>query len=175
MKNLFILIAMINVCLVGHARGAQDEINPTVFSQLKAEYHLTDAQTYELLGKAYLRQNKDAEAEVYFKKAVNLDHTLYLSWYDLGLLHMGSPEYYFKEAIKANPKFPAVHYWLGSFYCKVKRTKESIECFGKFLQVVDTNDPQEKDRIKTAKCFIRELEAGNDDYISIIGKALSKE
>lgn len=175
MKKIILLIAMINVCLAGCARGEQDEADSTVFSRLKAEYHLTDAQTFELIGKTYLRQDKDAEAEEYFNKAVSLDPTLYLSWYNLGLIHMSSPEYYFKEAIRANPRFPAVHYWLGSFYCKVKRTKESIECFGKFLQVADTNDPQEKNRIEMARCFITEMKAGNDGYISIIGKALSKE
>jgi len=175
MKKTILLIAIMIICLMGYVRGEQDEADSTAFSQLKAEYHLTDAQTFELLGKAYLRQDKDAEAEVYFNKAVSLDPTLYLAWYNLGLLKMDNPEHYFKESIKANPEFSPPLYWLGSFYCKVKRKKESIEYFEKYLQVADKNDPQEKDRIGMAKCFIKEMKSGNDDYNSIIGKALSKE
>lgn len=175
MKKIILLIAIMNICLVGYARGEQDIADPTVFDQLKAEYHLTDAQTYELLGKAYLRQDKDAEAEEYFNKAVSLDPNLYQSWYNLGLLHMDNPERYFKNAIKADPQFSPPYYWLASYYCKSKRKKESIEYFEKFLQVVDENDPQQKDRIEMAGYFIREMKAGNVDYNSIIEKALGKE
>jgi len=175
MKKIFYLVLIISICFMTYARGEQDETDQAVFSQLKAEYHLTDAQTFELLGKAYLRQDKDAEAEKYFNKAVSLDHTLYLSWYNLGLINMGSPESYFKESIKANPKFAAPLYWLGSFYCKRKMNKESIECFEKYLQVVDKNDSQEKDRIEMAGHFIKDMKAGNMDYASIVGKALSED
>lgn len=163
---------MLSICLMGYAQGEQDNVDPTLFDQLKAEYHLTDAQTYELLGKVYLKQDKDAEAEEYFNKAVSLDTTLYLSWYNLGLISMDNPEQYFKNAIKANPEFSPPYYWLASYYCKHRKKKEAIEYFEKYLQVADKN---EKDRIEMARCFIKEMKAGNDDYNSIIGKALSKE
>lgn len=101
--------------------------------------------------------------------------TLCISWYIRGLGHMDNPEREFKNAIKADPQYSPPYYWLASYYCKTKRKKESIEYFEKFLQVVDERDPQQKDRIEMAGYFIRELKAGNDEYISIIGKALSKE
>jgi len=88
---------------------------------------------------------------------------------------MDNPEREFKNAIKADPQYSPSYYWLASYYCKAKRKKESIEYFEKFLQVVDERDPQQKDRIEMAGHFIRELKAGNGDYNSIVGKALSKE
>jgi len=98
-----------------------------------------------------------------------------IDWYNRGLSHMDNPEREFKNAIKADPQFSPPYYWMASYYCKAKRRKESIVYFQKFLQVVDESDPHQKDRIEMAKCFIKEMEAGNDDYNSIIGKALSKE
>jgi len=88
---------------------------------------------------------------------------------------MDNPEREFKNAIKADPQFSPPYYWLASYYCKAKQKEESIECFEQYLQIVDKNDPQEKDRIEMAGYFIRELKAGNGDYNSIVGKALSKE
>ncbi len=172
---IFYLMIVMSICLTADARGGQDEADPSVFSQLKAEYHLTDAQTFELLGKAYLQKDQDAEAEEYFNKAVSLDPNLYQSWYNLGLLHMENPEHYFKEATRANPKFAAPLYWLSSFYCKRKMSKKSIENFEEFLQVVDKSDPQEKDRIEMAGYFIKEMQSGNVDYNSIVDKAMSEE
>ena len=101
--------------------------------------------------------------------------TLCLTWYNRGLSNMDNPERYFKNAIKADPQFSPPYYWLASYYCKAKRKEESIEYFEKYLQVVDENDPHQKDRIEMAGYFIREMKAGNDDYNSIIEKALGKE
>ena len=101
--------------------------------------------------------------------------TLCLTWYNRGLSNMDGPESDFKNAIKANSKFAPPYYWLASFYCRAKREEESIEYFEKYLQVVDKNDPQEKDRIEMAGYFIEEMRSGNMDYDSITNKAMSKE
>jgi len=130
MKKIILLIAIMNICLMGCVEKQQD---------------------------------------------AKVDPDLCLAWYNRGLSNMDNPEREFKNAIKADPQYSPPYYWLASYYCKANRKKESIEYFEKYLRVVDRHDPQEKDRIEMAKCFISEMKAGNDDYISIIGKALSKE
>jgi len=102
------------------------------------------------------------------------EKTICLSWYNLGLSNMDNPEHYFKNAIKADPGFSPSYYWLASYYCKHKKKTESIDYFERYLQVVNENDPQEKDRIEMARYFIKEMKAGNIDYNSIIGKAMSE-
>jgi tetratricopeptide (TPR) repeat protein len=101
--------------------------------------------------------------------------TLCMAWYNHGLKNMDNPESDFQNAIIADPKFAPSYYWLASYYCKAKRKEESIECFKKYLQVVDKNDPIEKDRIKTARFFIKEMRAGNIDYDLIVEKSMSEE
>jgi len=103
------------------------------------------------------------------------EKTICLSWYNLGLSNMDNPERYFKNAIEADPQFSPPYYWLASYYCKTKKENESIEYFERFLRVADKDDPEEEGRIETAKFFIEELKAGDIDYNSIVGKAMSKE
>ncbi|MDD3662155.1 MAG: hypothetical protein PHG63_03760 [Candidatus Dojkabacteria bacterium] len=98
-----------------------------------------------------------------------------LEWYNRGLENMANPEDEFKNAIKADWTFPPSYYWLAYYYCRVKRTKESIEYFEKYLQTVLEDYPQEISRRKTAKHFIREMKAGNTDYDSIVEKSLRGE
>jgi tetratricopeptide (TPR) repeat protein len=97
------------------------------------------------------------------------------AWYNRGLKHMDNPEIQFKNAIEAYPGFAPPYYWLGYYFCKVKRTKESIEYLEKYLQVVDRNDPQESSRIRTAEYFVKEMRSGDIDYDAIMEKLTSKE
>lgn len=175
MKKYFVItVLMIASCMIIYAEEP-DELDSRLFRELKAEHKLTDAQTYELLGLTYLQEGDSERAAIYFNEAVSLDPILYLSWYNLGLLNMDmdDPEYYFEEAIEVNPEFSPPYYWLASYYCKAKKKTESIKYFEEYLKVADKDDPQEKDRIEMAGYFIKEMKAGNDDYNSIIEKALS--
>jgi len=88
---------------------------------------------------------------------------------------MNNPEREFKNAIKCDATFSPSYYWLGYHFCRVKRIRESLEYFEKYLQVVDKNDPQEKSRIKTAGYFVKEMQSGNTDYNSIMEKSMSME
>jgi hypothetical protein len=101
--------------------------------------------------------------------------TLCIEWYNRGLNNLSNPEYEFKNAIKADPKFAPPYYWLAYHFCRVERTEESIEYFEKYLQVVDRDDPQEIQRLKTAECFVKEMRSGNVDYNSIVEASMKKE
>jgi len=129
---------------------------------MKKIYFFILIMSIGLMGYAEERQNPKS------------DPALCLSWYNLGLSNMNNPERYFKNAIKADPEFSPSYYWLASYYCEHKKKKESIYYFEQYLQVADENDPQEKDRIETAKYFIKEMKAGNVDYNLIVEKAFSR-
>ncbi|MFC1667656.1 tetratricopeptide repeat protein [Candidatus Omnitrophota bacterium] len=152
MKIIIMLMVITGLCLNIYA---EESIEQRLFKDLKKEYNLTDAQTYELLGRTYLHRDKWEEAVIFFDKAVQLDPELYLSWYNLGLLHMDNPELYLKKAIEANSKFAPSYYWLALYYSKGDRITESIEYFEEYLKVVDKNDPIEEARIKVAEDYIK--------------------
>lgn len=111
------------------------------------------------------------------QRQAETDPATYLSWYNLGLRDLDNPvcERDFKKAIKANPKFSPPYYWLASYYCEHEKIAQSIDYFEHYLRVADENDPQEKDRIKWAGYFIREMRLGNTDYDSITDKAMNKD
>lgn len=165
MKNSFIwTLIIMNLCIVVSAEEQQDKLEFRLFQDLKAEYKLTDAQTYELLGRTYLHQDKWEKAVIFFDKAVQLNPKLYLSWYNLGLINMDNSEFFFKKAIEANSKFAPSYYWLALYYHKHGRAAESVEHFEGYLKVVDKNEPIEKDRIKAAGNFIKEIKAENTSH-----------
>ncbi len=118
-----------------------------LFVELKKQYRLTDAQTYELMGMTHLEMDRVDRAEFYFKKTVTLDPRLYRSWYNLGLINMDNPEIFFKKAIEANRNFAPAHYWLASYYDNCDNRIEATKYFREYLNVVDRNDPLEKQRI----------------------------
>jgi len=127
-----------------------------LFQEIKTKHKLDDAQTYEVLGMAFLKQDFGEKAIICFERAVQLNPTLYLSWYYLGLINIDNPERFFNKAIEANPKFALSYYWLAIYYQQNNKQFESVKFFEKYLQVVDKNDPQEKQRIKVAEEAVEE-------------------
>ena len=160
MRSLIIVIVL-QLSIVGTGLCADqkvfDDQDMQLFEAVKQEQGLNNAQTYELLGRIYLNQEKWEKAVASFNEAVRLDPKLYLSWYNLGLLHMDNPELYFKKAIEADSKFAPSYYWLALYYYKQGRATESVEYFEGYLKVVNKNDAIEKDRIKAAGNFIKEI------------------
>lgn len=139
-----------------------NKIDNRLFRELKKEYSLSDAQTYELLGRTYLQQNEWKRGSIYFNKAVQLNPKLYLSWYNLGLINMDNPEFFFKKAIGANSAFAPAYYWLAYYYYNSGKMEGSELYFEKYLKVADKNDPQEQSRIKEAQNMILKIRGGNE-------------
>lgn len=159
MKVLIILMALQFIMVDTGLCEGQNALNNQdmqLFEELKTDHNLDDAQTYQLMGMAFLKNDFFEKASACFEKAVELNNNLYLSWYHLGLINMDNPELYFKKAIDANPQFPLSHYWLGMYYKHNERKPETIECFKKYLEVVDRNDSNEEARIVVAEQEIKE-------------------
>lgn len=126
-----------------------------LFQEIKTKHALGDAQAYQVLGMAYLKQGFSEKASFCFEKAVQLDQKLYLSWYHLGLIHMDNPEPYFTKAIETNPDFALSYYWLAMYLKQCDRNAEAASYFRKYLETVDRGNLQEHGRIEVAE---KELE-----------------
>ncbi len=171
-KTLFLILAAI-LFLSGpaFAQKAQpktgvDSADDAFYKSLKLQTKKDDATIYQAMGIGYFEQEKFDKSFFFFDKAVKLDPKLYWSWYYLGLLKIETPEDYFKKAIKANAKFAPPYYWLGRYYCKANRIKESIGNFEKYIDLAK-NDPAEAERVKTAKHFVVSMQSGQTDYEAI--------
>lgn len=160
MRSILISMLVFGLCINVYAEDKNEAANwnaidNRLFVELKAQHKLTDAQTYELIGRTHLQRDRWERAEIYFKKAVNSDPGLYISWYHLGLLNMDNPEGYFKKAIEINPEFPLSYYWLASYYKNRDKKKEARKYFSLYLETVDRNEPEEQGRIEVAEDEIR--------------------
>jgi len=113
--------------------------------------------------------NQWERAVVHFKKAVELDSKLHMSWYNLGLIYIDSEEgyNYFKKATEANPKFAVPYYWMAYYRCRYREDKKAIPLFQKYLDVANKGDKEESGRIRVAKEALEDLLAGRE------GKELS--
>jgi tetratricopeptide (TPR) repeat protein len=156
MRGILISMLVFGLCINVYAEEKNeaanwDTIDNRLFIELKAQHKLTDAQTYELMGRTHLQEDRWERAEVYFKKAVKLDAGLYFSWYHIGLIHADNPKQYFSKAIEANPNFALPYYWLGMYYKQCDKKTEAVTYFKKYLERVDRDDPQEHGRIKVAE------------------------
>lgn len=160
-KNLVIILLLLMGGDELYAeQNALNDQDMRLFEEIKQEHGLEKAQAYQLLGRAFLNNGFTEKASTCFKRAVELDESLFLSWYHLGIMNMDNPEYYFKKAIEANSEFPTSYYWLGMHYERCSKKTESMECFKKYLELVNRDDPMEEDRIKTAGKIV---EGGVDD------------
>lgn len=145
-----------------------DKIEHRLFKDLK-EGGKSDAEIHQIIGYVFLdADNQRGRAAVCFKKAVELDSTLYWSWYNLGFIHMDTEKgyNYFKKAIEAKPDFPTPYYWMAYYRCRNREDKKAIPVFEKYLEVAE-NDPDEANRVWVAKKVLKELHSG------IEGKNLS--
>ena len=141
-----------------------DKIESRLFNELKSQGGKSDAEIHQAIGYALLEADNQWErAEIRFKKALELDSTLYLSWYCLGLIHIDTEEgnEHFKKAIETKSDFPPPYYWLAHTYCRMRRDKEAIPVFEQYLEVAK-GDSNESGRIEVAKGVLQDLRAGRE-------------
>jgi len=166
MKPLLLPILILIFCFNAFAQDAEekvdwDKIEYRLFKELKEQGGKSDAEIHQAIGYALLKtDNQWQRATLHFKKALALDPTLYFSWYNLGLINMDNPDFFFRKAIETNPKFSPSYYWLAMYYKQCGKEVESIEYFDRYLKVVDRNDPQEKGRIKVAEDAVKGVKNG---------------
>jgi len=147
-----------------------DKIEHHLFKDLKEQGGKSDAEIHQAIGYALLKtDNKWERATARFKKALKLDPSLHFSWYNLGLIYIDTEEgnNYFKKAIEVKPDFAPPYYWLAYTYCRMRKDKDAIPVFEKYLDVAK-GDPNEIGRIGVAKKVLEDLYAGKE------GENLSK-
>ncbi len=144
-----------------------DKKETEFFDVMKAmQGNHTDAELHQAMGKWLLDSDNQWErATVHFKKAVELDPTLYRSWYGLALIYIDSEKgnEYFRKAIKANPDYPPPYYWLAYNYCRNSKDKEAIPVFEKYVEVATREGSDiEFGRLATSTEVLKELRSGKD-------------
>lgn len=142
-----------------------DKIEYHLYQDLRNKYpNKSEAEIEEAIGHGLLHSDNWRErATVHFKKALELNPNLYISWYNLGLIYADEEEGrgYFRKAIKVKPDFAPPYYWLGYSLCREKRDEEALPVFEKYLKIAK-GDPQEKDRFEFASSLIEELCSGKE-------------
>ncbi len=163
---MFTFLAMTAQAQKADTVSGQANADEAFYKQLKLSTGKDDALIYQAMGMGYFEQGNFEKSYTFFKKAAKLNSRLYWSWYYLGLMRMGSPEEYFKKAISAAPQFAPPYYWLGRYYCKAQKIKESIKYFQDYIKAAK-NDINEADRVKIAEYFIVSMQHGETDYEAI--------
>lgn len=171
MKKLFLLILILFLVIPFAYPKEQstdkdidwDEVDYRLFESLRDEPGQSDAEIYQSIAWAHIKQENWERAAAYFKKAVSLNPKLYWSWYNLGLLHIDTEEgnKHMKKAIDADPEYPPPYYWLAYVKCKHRKNKEAIKIFMQYLGVAE-GIPAEAQRYKRARRILAELFSGRE-------------
>ena len=168
MKKL-IFLAVFLFCLSVNAENQKENIDWSkierrLYEDLKEEGNKGEAEIYQIIGYSLMEvDNQWERATVYFKKAVDIDPSLYFSWYNLGLIYIDDEEgcEYFKKTIEAKPDFVPPYYWIAYNYCRHYRDIEAIPAWEKYLEVAELkNEVNEQGRINTARKVLKELKSG---------------
>jgi tetratricopeptide (TPR) repeat protein len=105
-----------------------------------------EAQIYAGIGDAYLRMNKFAEAEQYFKKSMDIDpadHALAFNVAEI-MMQAGNTDEairYYDMAIRIKADWPKSYLKLGYAWLNKGDMPKAIEAFNKFIAVSPGDDP----------------------------------
>jgi len=121
----------------------------------KRDLKLT-GQIFAGMGDAYLRQNKFAEAEQYFRKSIDLDPADHALAYNVAeiMMQAGNADEairYYEMAIKIKPDWPKSYLKLGYAWLNKGNIKTALEAFAKCVEIGPADDPdvaQARDIIK---------------------------
>jgi tetratricopeptide (TPR) repeat protein len=117
-----------------------------------------EAQIYAGIGDAYLRQDRFAEAEDYFKKSMDIDpgdHALAFNAAEI-MMQAGKTDEairYYDMAIRIKPDWPKSYLKLGYAWLNKGDTPKAVEAFNKFIAVSPPDDPD----VALAKDIIKKL------------------
>jgi len=171
MKQIFLSVLVFSLilsCAYSQEQNSAEnidwnEVDYYLFKSLSDEFNQSEAEIYQYMGLMHIEKKNWERSGTYFKKAVRLNPKLYLSWYNLGLLHIDTEEgnKYLKKAIDADPNFPTPYYWLGYVSCKHRKEKEAIKLFKQYL-ILAKGIPSETPRRKRARKILAELFTGRE-------------
>lgn len=104
------------------------------------------SQVYAAIGDAYLRQDRLAEAQEYFLKAINLDQSDPAIPYNIAEIMMGAGKTdeaikYYELAVKAAPENPKTYLRLGLAWLNKGDMKKAAECFTRVTELAIPDNP----------------------------------
>jgi len=169
--KIFFLVIVLLIVGCSHPRAKKQKIDPnkpyqTVeFNNFRSSNE-DDAKVLQTMGVDYLNDRNLAKAMDCFNNAVRLNPKLYLSWYYLGLLNIGSENSYdyFKKAAEAKPDFPNSYYWMAYGQCRKRDDQKAVQLFKKYIELAK-NNPEEAARVRAAEKALEELYSGKDGEI----------
>ncbi|MCP4215962.1 MAG: tetratricopeptide repeat protein [bacterium] len=116
-----------------------------VLDKMKAENpdltgNVDAAQVYSCMGEVYMRQDKFADAEKYFKLSIEIDKSDYALAYNVAeiLFVAGKTDdaiKYYEMAIEIKPDWANTYKQLGYAYLNKGDTKKAVETFKKFMEM----------------------------------------
>jgi superkiller protein 3 len=122
-----------------------------------------DDETWYMLGRAYSKTDKSADAITALNKSVQLDPKQYGALFELGQIYLSQEKYgdaatSFRAAMKANPKkhLAAFNYAIAKESMAPEDTKTNLVAWEEFVRLFK-NDPLAKTNIATAEAHIKEM------------------
>jgi tetratricopeptide (TPR) repeat protein len=116
------------------------------------------AQVFSGIGDAYMRQNKFAEAEEYFKKSIDIDPGDPALAYNVAeiMMQARNPDEairYYEMAIRIKPDQPKFYLKLGYAWLNKGHNQKAVEAFAKFVELSPPDDPE----VALAKDIIKKI------------------
>lgn len=169
MKKIICLLAaviLLNGCALFHHR--RKDAAPSKPKEETSDFNFKtnpkdEGKMFQKIGLTYFKQRDQGRAKYYLSKAVNLDPSLYYSWYCLGLLDIDSQEggEDLKKSAELKPDFLLVYYWMGYHYCRTREDRKAIASYKKYIELAEGISGEE-DRLGAAIEVLRELSSGKD-------------
>lgn len=122
-----------------------------------------NAAARAMIGALYLNQNKLADAEENLQKSVSLNNTVYLPYYNLGVIAQKRNEYkkainHYNSALKLDSRYYPAYFNLGLMHKKLNQHKKAIEALNKYINLLPPNMiVQKRDAYKLIQALNQEL------------------
>jgi len=151
-------------------------IDSRLFETIRKEYNKSEAETLQVIALTHLELKRWNRADYYFRKALQLNPKLYMSWYNLGFLYIDTEKgyNYFKKATIVKPDFSTPYYWMAYYRCRNREDKKAIPLFEKYIELA-IGDKEEAGRVKVAKEVLADLKAGREGQSLSMMRRLTEE
>lgn len=173
-KNAEVLRAVADGYLLSD-RTAGEAVNNALKSKTLND---TDAQTYIILGDAYMKINppKGGDAVSAYEKAAKLEPTDGLGFYKVGMVYFRSKNNAVAEenlikATQVDPAFGPAYKELGELYYQTKQSAKAVAAWDNFMK---NASPEEQEKAKSPQAFAYFMDKQFDKANAIFKDLLSK-
>lgn len=101
-----------------------------------------DAETFMLLGDAYLQQNAGGQAVSSYERAASLNAKIAKPYYKIGLVYLRSRNYpaaqeAFNKAVEIDPGYTLAYKEMGELYYQTKEAAKAVTAYEKYLSLTE--------------------------------------